>query len=425
MTKDLKNIKYNKNREKNLRKTALLMTVILITAMLTGCASFDNFKKEFIDDGEEPEATVRIGVFEPLTGKDKEKGQMEIAGIELAHEMFPTALGKDVELVYADNKSDMFVAESAAKELVKERVSLVLGSYGSSNSLAAVKIFEEAKLPAISITNTNPLVTSYNPYYFRVCLLDSFQGIALAKYAVESLGATTAAIMKPENDDYAIAVSQTFSDKFMAMTENPLSVLVSADYGDNSETITENLKKIKDSGAQVVFLPVKPEEAAVILKEAKELGMTALFLGTDQWDTNKLIEAAGASAAENVSFSTVFDPNTDTTVMSEGFVKAYKAKYGQDAVPDSAAALGFDAYMIAIDCLNKTGTALDGDALREMLVNTKEFPGSSGTITFDMNGDPIKSVVVKKIVGGKAVSVYTMEPALVNMNEMPIENVTP
>ncbi len=422
MTKSFNTIRQKQYRYKRGKKLAVLATVMLLIFNLTGCATFDNFKSTFIDDKQEPEATVRIGVFEPLSGKDKEMGAMEIRGIELAYEMFPKALGKDVELVYADNKSDMYVAESVAHELVSKRVSVVLGSYGSANSLVAVKIFEEAKLPAIAITNTNPLVTSYNPYYFRVCLLDSFQGVALAKYAVESLNASTAAIMRPENDDYAIAVAQTFSDKFIQMTGNANAIAVSCDYeSEKKKDFTEDLNKIKESGAQVVFLPVKLEDAAKILKEAKKLGVNALFLGTDQWDSTKLVELAGAGAAENVSFSTVFDPNTDTTIMSDSFIKAYKAKYGQDAVPDSAAALGFDAYMIAIDSLNKTGTALDGEALRATIANTREFPGSSGTITLDINGDPIKSVVVKKIVGGQAVSAYTMEPAIVNISEISLQ----
>ncbi|QIB70417.1 ABC transporter substrate-binding protein [Aminipila butyrica] len=408
---------YNKARRPGKVKQTVLAAAALVLALnLAGCATFDNFKGTFIDKEKEPESTVRIGIFEPLSGKDKEMGEMETRGIELAHAMFPKALGKEVELVYGDNKSDINVAESVAREMVDKRVSIVLGSYGSANSLAAVKIFEAAQLPAIAITNTNPLVTSYNPFYFRVCLLDSFQGVVLAKYAVESLGVSTAAIMRPENDDYAIAVSQTFSDKFIQMTGNANAVVVSSDYDmDQQDKLEANLRKIKESGAQVVFLPVKLEAAAEILKEAKKVGVTALFLGTDQWDSQKLIELAGKEAAEGVSFSTIFDPNTSTTIMSDNFKKAYKAKYGQDAVPDSSAALGFDAYMIAVDSLNKAGTALDGEALRKTIASTREFPGASGTITFDMNGDPIKSVVVKKIVNGQAISAYTMEPAIVSL----------
>ncbi len=415
---------FNKKEQymkKRIRKIAIIVTIMAVAFNLTACATFDNFKSTFIDKEDEPESTVRIGVFEPLSGKDKEQGELEIRGIELANEMFPKALGKDVQLVYGDNKSDMYVAESVAHELVNKRVSIVLGSYGSANSLIAVKIFEEAKVPAIAITNTNPLVTSYNPFYFRVCLLDSFQGVALAKYAVESLGSTKAAIMKPEHDDYAIAVSQTFSDKFIQMTQNPSAVVVSCDYEASKEDFTEELNKIKESGAEVIFLPVKLEQAAKILKKAKEIGLTSLFVGTDQWDSEELIELAGKEAVENVSFSTVFDPNTDTTVMSENFIKAYKEKYGEDAVPESAVALGFDAYMIAIDSLNKAGTALDGEALKTVIAATTQFPGSSGTITLDANGDPIKSVVVKKIINGNAVSAYTMEPAIVNLYELSLQ----
>jgi branched-chain amino acid transport system substrate-binding protein len=407
----------NMMRRYKTKLTIVIALALVVSMSLSACATFDSFKKEFIEKESEPEGTVRIGVFEPLSGKDKEMGELEITGIELAHEMFPTALSKEVELVYVDNKSDMNVSESVAKDLVDKRVALVLGSYGSANSLIAVKYFEEAKIPAIAITNTNPLVTSNNPFYFRVCLLESFQGVALAKYAVEELESTSAAIMRPLNDDYATAVAQTFSDKYIQMTGDATSVVETCDYDASDADLTEELEKIKESGAQVVFLPAKATDAANILKQSKELGVKAVFLGTDHWDSEDFIKIIGEKAAEGVSFSTIFDPNTDTTVMSDSFIKAYRAKYGEEAVPESAVALGFDAYMIAIDTLNKTGTALDGEKLRATLALTREFPGSSGNITFDINGDPIKSVVIKQIRNGEAVSVYTMNPAIVNLGE--------
>ena len=146
------------------------------------------------------------------------------------------------------------------------------------------------------------------------------------------------------------------------------------------------------------------------------MGINATFLGTDRWDTEEFAIQMNIAGMENVSFSTIFDATTTTTVMSQSFLKAYKAKYGADAVPDSATALGFDAYILAIDAINKAGTALDGDKIRECLSLTKMFPGASGNITLDSNGDPIKSVVVKTIIEGKAEAVYTMEPQLVNLN---------
>lgn len=400
---------------------ALLLTM-LMALTVTGCDTFDSFKATFIDKQGEPEATVRIGVLEPLSGKDKEAGQLELTGIELAHQMFPKALGKEVELVIADNKSNMDVSQSVAKELVDKRVSCVLGSYGSDNSLICVDTFEEAQIPAIAITNTNPMVTSNNPYYFRVCLLDSFQGVSLAKYSVESLGAKTAAIFNQTNDDYAMAVSETFSRKFTAMTEDPGSVVLTCDFDTkDTRTIEDGLKKIKKAKPDVVFLPSKADQAQTVLTFAKRMGITATFLGTDQWNLPEFEEAIVKMKMNNVSFATVFDPDTDTTVMSESFLKAYRAKFGEDAVPESAVALGFDAYMIAVDALNKAGTALDGDAIRHCIAKTVAFPGSSGTITFDSNGDPIKTVVVKNITPRGAESAYTMEPEIVNLYQLSLQ----
>ncbi len=405
-----------------MKKIAACITLLSIMVMsMTGCATFDSFKATFISKTGEKEETVRIGVFEPMSGEDKEKGLLEVQGIELAHEMFPTALGKSVELFYGDNSSDINIAEAVARDFVEQRVSVVLGSYGSANSLVAVKIFEEAKLPAIAITNTNPLVTSYNPFYFRVCLLDSFQGVGMAKYAVESLKATKAGILIPKRDDYATAVSQTFSDKFIQMTGDSNSVVLTCEYNKDSEDFEKPLKELKESGAEVIFLPEKPEVAKKVLKQAKKLGMTGIFLGTDQWETEDFLLSMTKNNIKNLAYSTVFDPNTDTTVMSETFLKAYREKYGEDAVPDSAVALGFDAYMIAVDSINKAGTALDGEKIRQSIASTIVFPGASGTITLDSNGDPIKTVVVKTITAGKATAIYTMEPEIVNLYELSLQ----
>ena len=396
--------------KKALRKISLGMVAAFMAVNMTACATFDNFKNTFITgDGPQTEDTIKIGVFEPMSGKDKENGQLEVIGIELAHELFPTALGKKIELVYGDNKSDMYIAESIAKELVDKDVALVLGSYGSSNSLIAVKTFEEAKVPAIAITNTNQLVTSYNPFYFRVCLLESFQGVALAKYAVEEMGALTTAIMTEANDDFATAIANTYYDQFITRTNNSNALLVSCDYKESDTDFKEPLKKIKEAQPDVVFLPADAEQSALILKQAKQMGITSVFLGTDRWDTEDFAVQMKLSGMENVSFSTIFDPDTSTTSMSESFLRAYQAKYGADSVPDSAVALGFDAYLIAIDALNKAGTT-EGEKLRNSIAYTQSFPGASGNITFDVNGDPIKSVVVKTVSGGAVESIYTMEP---------------
>ncbi len=391
------------------KAVACLLVMLLTLTGLTGCTTYENFVKTLSPE-KEPEEVVRIGVFEPLSGEDAEFGKLEKQGIELAHELYPKALNKQVELVYADNKSDIYTAESAILDLISKRPAVVLGSYGSVYSLVAAQHLEEAQIPAIAITNTNPLVTANNPFYFRVCLVESFQGVALAKYAVEELGCSQAAIMKPINDDTATAVSQTFSDKVVQLTGDENAVTLTVEYEKGSKKLDEQLLQLKNSGAKVVFLPVDAEEAANVVKQAHKLKLDTIFLGTQEWEKEELIKRLGSSAGSKIAFSTYFDSQSSITEMTDVFLKAYKAKYGEDAVPDSAVALGFDAYMIAVDSLNRIGTALDGDLMRRSILLEREFNGASGSISFDDKGDPIKSVVIKTIKNNQFESVYTMVP---------------
>jgi branched-chain amino acid transport system substrate-binding protein len=394
---------------KRRNKAGIIIAVIFTILLLSGCETYNNFKTEFFGSGKNPESVVRIGVFEPLSGAYQAEGELEKKGIMLAHELYHRVLGKEVELVIADNKSDIYVAEAAIKNLISKEPSVVLGSYGGVYSLIAAEYLEEARIPAIAITNTNWLVTSNNPYYFRVCFVYAYEGIALAKYAVEEMGVESAAIFKPINDDSAIAVSQAFGDKMAQLTGNENVIVSSQDYDPAETDFTAQLVKIKSSGAEVVFLPARAEDAVLVLQQAKELRINAVFFGTNNWETANIIEKAG-DAAEGVAFSTIFDPESGITMMTDAFLKAYRKKYGEDAVPESPVALGFDAYLLALDAISRAGTSTEGYKIMMELSRTREFQGASGSISFDEKGDPIKSVVIKTVSNGEMVSTYTVEP---------------
>lgn len=394
-----------------------LFTLGLIFAFsisFTACSTYNDFHDTFIKDGKEKKQVVKIGVFEPLSGNDKVFGELEFKGIKLAHEMFPTILGKNIELVIADNRSDINVAESVAKELVEKKVSVVLGSYGSANSIMAVKIFEEAKIPAIAITNTNPLVTSYNPYYFRACMLDTSQAEALTRYAIGNAMASKACVLRPEKDDYAMAMAQRFSNSFKRRMNGDETSVISVSYKNEAEDFRKELLKIKKSGANVIFLPESPEKAVKIIKEARKLGMKQAFLGTDQWDNEEFIDEAKNIGVGEVAFLTTFDPKTDITIMSEKFINAYKKKYGNDSEPEAAVALGFDAYLMAVEAINKARTEEEGEKIKDVLAATRAFPGASGAINLDTNGDPIKSVIVRSISADRRMTEHTIEPQFFN-----------
>jgi len=395
---------------KQKRFAALFMLIIMWSTLLTGCTTLENFTSTFLAADAEELDVIKIGVFEPLSGKEKEHGELELQGIELAHELFPEVLGKKVELVYADNKSDIDVAASTAQDLIDKKVSVVLGSHGSTLSLVGAEYFTKAKIPAITITSTNPLVTSSSDYYFRTCFVESFQGVALAKYAVEQIGTSNAAIFRDADDDYAAAVSQTFTDKMIQLTtdENAISKII--EYTSKQKDFKNQLQQIKDSGIRVVLLASKTKDAIRIMQQAKEMGIQLMFLGTDSWESENFL-AEGGTAVDGAAFSTYFDPEASITANTNVFLKAYREKYGEDSEPPSDVALGFDAYLLAINAIGTAGTSVNGEAIRDQLAKTKNFPGVSGNITFDENGDPIKSVAIKTIINGKFVHIYTVEPA--------------
>jgi branched-chain amino acid transport system substrate-binding protein len=386
-----------------------VMLILITTTLLTGCTTFNNFQETFLDTDTEKNERIRIGVFEPLSGSDKENGQLELQGIELAHEMFPKVLSKDIELVYADNKSDVDIAASVAEDLVEKKVSAVLGSYGSILSLVGGEYFTQAKIPAIAITSTNPLVTSSSKYYFRTGFVDSFQGIALAKYVVEQNGTSTAAIFRDRDDDYAAAVSQTFTDKLIQLTGEENAIARVIDYSSDQGDFKYYLKSLHDLGIDTILLASKNADAIRIMEQAKESGLHFLFLGTDKWGTEEFLKEGGSSV-EGAVFSTVFNPEASVTYNTDVFLKAYREKYGEESEPPFAVALGFDAYLLAINAIEKAGTAIDGETIRNELAATRNFPGASGNISFDENGDPIKSVVIQTITNGKFVHIHTVEP---------------
>jgi len=403
--------------KKNKRKTGALVSLMLICFLtlstFTGCESYENFKDAFIDKEGLVEETVRIGVYEPLSGADKEYGELEKMGIELGNELFPTALGKKVELLYFDNKSDIYIAETVVKEMVDKRVALVLGSYGSVNSLMAVSLLEAASIPAITITNTNPLVTSYNPFYFRVTYTDAFQGVALAKYVVEGMALKNAAVMKPLNNDFAAAVSKSFSNKMIQLSEDTGSILISEDYVSGKKDYAEQLRKISESGAKAVFLPADVKDAVRIISQASEMKLNLTFLGTDEWASEKLTDLKMEDPNIKIVYATLVKSEDGDNPLSEAFLRAFHSKYGEDQEPSDATALAFDAYLIGIDSINRAGTALDGNAIRLALKETMQYKGVSGTISFDEQGDPIKSVAIKGIAKGTTERIFTVEPTWV------------
>lgn len=390
---------------------AVAVTAVLTVTMLTGCTTFNNFKEAFLQQKKSSDVTIQIGIYEPMSGADSDAAKAEVKGIELAHEVYPNIGGKIVELVYSDNSSDIDVAETAINNLISKKPDIILGSYGSVYSMIAGKPVNDAKIPAIAITNDNPLVTKNYPYYFRVCYVDSNQGDLLAKYVLEQKQETTAGVLIPNNDDVAMAMATTFVDRIEAETENEDAITAYETYKPGQKDFTKPLKAIQESGVKSVLLPGDSADSANIINQAADMGMDAMFLGSTDWSSKEFrSELSSSVSKEHLAFVNFFTADDTINQESEKFLEAYHEKYGKDKEPEDSVALGYDAYLIAINAVNDAGNGPSGNDIRKVLASAKEFQGASGNITFNTEGDPLRSAQISTWEGKKIVSTYTVEP---------------
>ena len=390
---------------------AVAVTAVLTVTMLTGCTTFNNFKEAFLQQKKSSDVTIQIGIYEPMSGADSDAAKAEIKGIELAHEVYPNIGGKIVELVYSDNSSDIDAAETAINNLISKKPDIILGSYGSVYSMIAGKPVNDAKIPAIAITNDNPLVTKNYPYYFRVCYVDSNQGDLLAKYVLEQKQETTAGVLIPNNDDVAMAMATTFVDRIEAETENEDAITAYETYKPGQKDFTKPLKAIQESGVKSVLLPGDSADSANIINQAADMGMDVMFLGPADWSSKEFrSELSSSVSKEHLAFVNFFTADDTINQESEKFLEAYHEKYGKDKEPEDSVALGYDAYLIAINAVNDAGNDPSGNDIRKVLASAKEFQGASGNITFNTEGDPLRSAQISTWEGKKIVSTYTVEP---------------
>ncbi|MGI6130217.1 MAG: ABC transporter substrate-binding protein [bacterium] len=390
-------------------KTSLLAFVLIGLMVLTAACASKPAEQEEV--GGEPQAdadVIKIGVFEPMTGDSAAGGQMTWEGIELANELHGEVLGKKVELVLVDNKTDKNEAANAAIRLVeKEKVAAIIGSYGSSLAMAAGPTVMEAKVPAVGCSPTNPLVTKDNPYYFRVCFIDPFQGSVMAQYAYEDLGAKTAVIVRNVGDAYSVGLNNYFKEAFIKLTGDDQAVLAELDYQQGDQDFTAQLTSIKKLNPDVIFAPGPYNDGALMIKQARGLGITAPFMGGDTWEAPEFIQIGGQEV-EGVALSTHYSVDAAPTDTAKEFVNAYKQKY-QEKEPNAFAALGYDAYMVILDAIDRANS-YESTAIRDELAKTAGFKGVTGTITLDENGDATKSAVILQVQDGVFKYLTTVEP---------------
>ena len=379
-----------------------MLAMAVSAALIAGCGGGD--KKA--DKGSGGGDTVKVGVFLPLTGDNAAGGELELRGIKLANKLHPEVNGKKIELVVADNKSDKAESANVAARLIeKYKVKVILGTYGSSLAMAAGNIVRDAKVPAIGTSCTNPQVTKGNDYYFRACFIDPFQGTVMANYAYKK-GARKAAIVQEVSNDYSVGLSKFFKEAFEKLA-GAGSVVETANYQTGDKDFTAQLTNLKAKNPDVVFAPGNFTESALLIKQARQLGIKAPFLGGDTWETQEFINVGGKEV-EGVCFSSAFDREKAATPEAKKFMEAYVKEYnGQQ--PGGLTAMAYDAYLIAYNALKAAGTE-DSVKIRDAIAKTKDLETTTGTTTLNQDGDPIKNAVIKTVKDGKFTYLDTVTP---------------
>ena len=386
-----------------MRKSKVLLGVaVIMLGLVSGCGSTAAPKAS---------EEIKIGGDLELSGGVATYGQSVLNSINLAFQdqnKNGGLLGKQLKLITADNKSEAGESTSAITKLItQDKVVAVIGAVTSSNTKAAVPVSADQKIPLITPTATNAEVTinkdgSLNKWVFRSCFLDPFQGKVAANFVTDTLKLKKAAVFIDQKDDYSKGLAAEFK-KVMESTGG--TITDTENYVGGDKDFKSTLTRIKASNPEIVFVPGYYNEVGLIVKQARELGMTVPFVGGDGWDSAKLAELGGASNLNDTYFVNHMwaeDPAT------KPFADAYKAKY--NAEPDALAALGYDAAEMLIAAI-KTSGSTEPEKLRMALENTKDFQGVTGVITVDpKTHNPVKSAVIIKMVDGKKTLLTHVNP---------------
>jgi branched-chain amino acid transport system substrate-binding protein len=365
----------------------ILIASIIAVSLLSACQPASNS-----GGGDK----VRIGVFMSTTGTTANFGISSVNGIKLAADEVNAAggiNGKQVELLVEDDRSDASEAATIVTKFVtQDQVNAIIGEVASSRSIAAAPIAQNAKIPMLTPSSTNPEVTKKGDFIFRSCFIDPVQGAAIAQFAAKSLGAKTAAIMVDRKNDYSTGLEKVINETFTRMGGK---IVATQSYQEGDQDFNAQLTSLKGANPEVIFVPGYYNDVGLIAKQARDKGITVPLIGGDGWDSVQLYQIGG-SALNGSYFTNHYSPY-DTDPKVQKFVNDYKSRY--NTVPDALAATAYDAARIMFDAI-KRSKSLSGPDIRDALAATKDFPGVTGTVTFNEHRDAVKPIVMIEIKDG-------------------------
>jgi len=381
------------------RIASFALGLVCIAGLLAGC-------------GSSASKDIKIGMVYELTGNTASYGTSAANGAKLAFKEINASggvLGKQIQIVTADNKGEPSESANAmTKVITQDKVIAVTGFTVSSCGIAASAVAEDNKMPFVAAATVNPGVTvdqrtgKVKEYTFRACFIDSFQGTVGANFALNGLKVKKAAIMTDSASDYSKGLTKIFKD---AYTAGGGQILIEEAYLQKDQDYKSILTKIKAQNPELLYIPGYYEDVGKIIKQARELGITAPILGADAWDSPTLVDLGGSQALNNTYFTNFYSVE-DKNPTSNAFVEAYKKEYGQ--TPDSMAAMGYDAAKLLVDAI-KRANSTEANKIREALAATQNFVSVSGDMKLNATHDAVRGVVIIELKDGKQVYKETVK----------------
>lgn len=371
--------------KKSVAKFTSLGLAAVLCAGLAGCGSSK-------DAGSQ---TLKIGLATPLTGTSAQDGQSIQNGVNLAVKLCNEAggiNGKQVEVVAEDDKGDSSEAATVANKLAQdEDILAIVGHFNSSCTLAGAPIYNQAGVVEVSPGSSAASVTDAGDYTFRVITTDAVQGDFLADWCVNELGYTNIAILY-ENSDYGLGLADVAEE---ATTALGATVVIKDAYEVGATDFSTVLTKVANADPDVLIIGGLYNETALIAKQKGNYGLEDLqIMGVDAIFSNALIDLGG-DAVNGIKLTSYFSADSENEV-SKAFVEAYEAEYNE--TPGTYAAYAYDAALIVLDAIENGGE--DRASVQSYMASLQDFPGATGTISFDENGDAIKDPMKMEIQDG-------------------------
>ena len=379
-----------------LKKILGVVTVVTMTAtMVMGCS--ETAKVSSNGGSSASGDTIRIGGVFPLTGDVPALGSAMENGAKLAIKEINDAggvLGKKLELVSEDDQNQAATAPNAITKLItQDKVSAVVGTFSSKCSIPMAAVAKDSKVVMISPGSTNEKVTTEGgDYVFRACFIDPLQGKVGAKFASENLKAKKVAMLYDIGNDYCVGISKEFKKNFEAAGG---TVAYEKTYNAGESDFKAFLTEIKELNVDVIYLPDNYSTVGLIAKQAREIGIKAPFLGSDSWSDPGLVKVGG-DAIEGSYFTDHLSLKSDNASIKK-FVENYKKEYSGD--PSAFSVLSYDSVYIVAEAIKKAGST-DQNAIKDAMAKLDADCGTTH-YKFDDKHNPIKSVVINKIVKGQ------------------------